>query len=50
MCNFYTDFLVMTHIKQKPLSRHDDDDDVEWGGGGINCIVTLPHGGNSQHV
>jgi hypothetical protein len=35
MGNFYTDFLVMTHINQKPLSRHDnDDDDVEWGGGG----------------
>ena len=46
MGNFHTDFLVMTHIKQKPLSRHDDDD-VEWGGGGINGIVTLPLGGNS---
>jgi hypothetical protein len=44
MGNFHTDFLVMNHIKQKPLNRHDD---AEWGGGGVNGIVTLPLGGNS---
>ena len=49
MGNFHTDFLVMTHIKQKPLNRHDDDDDAEWGGGGVNGIVTLPLGRNSQY-
>jgi hypothetical protein len=48
MGNFHADFFVMTHIEQKPLNRHDDDD-AEWGGGGVNGIVTLPLGGTSQY-
>jgi hypothetical protein len=38
----------MAPIKQKPV-RHDDDDG-EWGGGGIDGIVTLPFGGNLKYV
>lgn len=50
MGNFRVDFLVMTHTEQKPLNIHDDDDDdAERGGGGVNGIVTLPLGGNSQY-
>jgi len=48
MGNSHADFFVMTHIEQKPLNRYDDDD-AEWGVGGVNGIVTLPHGGTSQY-